>query len=225
MLLSKAQVKLFWRLWAAACKSQGWDRHHGLNSTAVNAQRKTVLHRCGFASLTQVDPRDGFSRVRQELLMLDDRLQGALESVKPSIESGRTARWFIEHDLVPCLALYVADPWAYVRAVATDKFRWVTRDRMLRPIALDDLTDDPVIRSVKGELCEYPSQLEQLKMTLSSRLNGKAGLRVFAGHSVHEMRTKAGVECRCSACRKKDDSGSDSAFVSQADFEQPNCPF
>lgn len=200
MKLSKDQVPLFWSLWAKACRAQGWTKAHGLNSAAIDAKRKEFLARCGFSSLTEVDPRDGFSLVKRELLKLADHLAGALEEVQPQIESGRTARWFIEHDLMPCLALYVEDAAAYVAAIATDKFRWRTRDGMARPITLDDLDDVPVIRTVRGELRESPSQLEQLKMTLAGRLSGKDGLRAKAGHSVHDMRTKAGLKCRCKAC-------------------------
>ncbi len=101
---------------------------------------------------------------------------------------------------MPCLALYVEDAAAYVSAVATDKFRWRTRDGMSRQLTLDDLDDVPVIRTVRGELREFPSQLEQLKMTLAGRIGGKDGFRAKAGHSVHDMRTKAGLKCRCKAC-------------------------
>ena len=201
MKLTKDQVPLFWKLWAKACRAQGWTKGEGLNSAAIDVMRKELLARCGFKSLKDVDPRDGFSMVKRELLKLDDRLQGAMEEVKPQIETARTSRWFIEHDLIPCLALYV-DAWDYVSKVATDKFRWRTRDAMHRPITLDDLTEDPIVREVRGELKEIPSQLEQLKFTLSARLNGKAGLRNKAGHSVHQMRTLAGLECRCAVCRK-----------------------
>lgn len=221
MLLTGPQIKLFWRLWAKACAAQGWDRRHGLNSSAVDARRREFLGRCGFTSLTQVDPHAGFSLVRRELLKLDSRLAGALEDVQPEIESGRKTRWFIEHDLVPCLALYLPDPIAYVLAVAQDKFRWWKTDRPARQITLEDISDDPVIRVVHGAMREFPSQLEQLKMTLAARLNGKGGFRSKAGHSVHDMRTKAGLPCSCAACR--------TAHPPQRQlspgYDPANCPF
>jgi len=202
MKLSADQVPLFWRLWAKACKANHWDKAHGFTAAMIDAKRKELLARCGFKSLTEVDPHAGFSRVKRELLKEAGSLQGGLEEVKPAIETARTARWFIENDLMPCLALYVDDVTAYVSEIAADKFRWRTRDAMQRRITLDDLSDEPVIREVRGELKEFSSQLEQLKFTLSGRLNGKDGFRAKAGHSVHDMRTLADLPCRCARCRK-----------------------
>lgn len=218
MKLSKDQVPLFWKLWAKACRAQGWTKAAGLTTAAIDAKRKELLARCGFQSLKDVDPRDGFSLLKRELLKLDDQLQGAREEVQSEIESGRKARWFIEHDLMPCLALYVEDAAAYVEAVATDKFRWKTRDAMQRRITLDDLTDDPIVREVRGELKESASQLEQLKFTLARCLSRKekrdetgrviqeAGLRNKAGDSIHDMRTKAGLHCGCARCCRERDT-------------------
>lgn len=237
MLLSKDQVNLFWRLWAKACKAQSWDREHGLNSAAVDARRKAFLKDCGFESLTLVDQIDGFSKVKRELLKLDVQIQGAREEVQPEIERSRKARWFIEHDLVPCLALYVEDAWAYVYAVAEDKFRWWKKERPTRQLTLDDLSDDPIIRTIRGELRESPSELEQLKMTLAGRLSGKDGLRNQAGHSVHAMRTAAGLDCYCKRCREMavlheaEKLAPDALAnhppvpVSEPEVDPENCPF
>jgi hypothetical protein len=200
MKITTDQQSLFWKLWTKACRNQGWTRQQGLSAAAIDAKRKEMLARCGFRSLKDVDPQGGFSLVKRELLKFDDQLQGAKEEIDPHIETGRTSRWFIEHDLIPCLALYVDDAWAYVSKIATDKFRWRTRDGMQRQITLDDLDDNPVVREVRGKLQEFPSQLEQLKFTLSGRLNGKDGFRKQAGDSIHDMRTKAGLPCRCARC-------------------------
>jgi hypothetical protein len=215
MKLSAEQVPLFWKLWSKACKANRWNKAGGMSAAEVDAQRKELLARCGFKSLKEVDPHAGFSRVKRELLMLDDQLQGAKEEIDPHIETSRTSRWFIEHDLIPCLALYVEDVDAYVVKVATDKFRWRTRDAMERQITLDDLSDEPVFREVRGKLQEFPSQLEQLKFTLSGRLNGKDGFRKQSGHSVHDMRTKAGLPCRCARCSRS------AVVVAQEAVEEP----
>lgn len=200
MLLTKDQVNLFWKLWAKACKAQGWDRFHGLNSAAVDAKRKEFLARCGFTSLTKVDTRHGFSLVKRELLKLDDQLQGGIEEVKPTIETARTGRWFIEHDLFPCIALY-ANVEEVLAGLSNDfKFTWKMGLGRGEPFTLDELTDDPVIKMVKGEPREFPSQVKQLLMTLSAMLNGKDGLRAQAGHSVHTMRTMAGLDCQSAEC-------------------------
>jgi hypothetical protein len=214
MKLSADQVPLFWRLWKEVCISNHWTKANGYTPKMIDAKRKELLARCGFKSLTEVDPLAGFSRVKRELLKEAANLEGGREEVDPHIESGRTSRWFIEHDLIPCIALYVDDAWAYVSRIATDKFRWRTRDEMQRPITLDDLTDHPIVREVRGELKEFPSQLEQLKYTLARCLSRKekkdadgrviqeAGLRNKAGHSIHDMRTLAGLKCRCARCSK-----------------------
>jgi hypothetical protein len=192
MNLTSAQQQLFWKLWAKAARAQGWDKEHGMNSAAIDAKRKAFLRDLGFNSLTEVDTRDGFSRVKRALLAMDDQIQGPLEEIQPEIESHRVNSWFIKHDLVPCLKLYLKDPWAYIEEVARDKFRGLVR--------LADLSDKPIVRLVDGAPQEFPSQIQQLIMTLSARLNGATGLRAKAGHTVHDMRILAGLPCKCSRC-------------------------
>ena len=36
---------------------------------------------------------------------------------------------------------------------------------------------------------------------LSDLLNGKSGLRAAAGHTIHDMRTLAGLACDCKECQ------------------------
>lgn len=110
----------------------------------------------------------------------------------------------LEHRLAEtqrCLALYVPDVAGYVATVVADKFG-VPVDGAL---TLDDLGDRPTVREreVMGksttELVDGPSQLEQLVMTLWARVQA---LRERAGHSLHDMRTRAGVPCDCAQCRR-----------------------
>ena len=144
--------------------------------------------------MTEVDRGDGFSLVKRELLNLDDRLSGAMEEVNPQVESARKLRWYIARELYPCLALY-ADLDVVLGALTADcRFCWrIGLPRRAR-IVLDELTDDPVFRACRGEMREFPSQLEQLRFSLASVLNGKKGLRAQAGDSVAKMRHKAGVD-------------------------------
>lgn len=237
MLLTKDQVNLFWKLWAKACKAQSWDRHHGLNSAAVDAKRKEFLAKCGFTSLTKVDPRDGFSLVKRELLKLDDQVQGPLEEVKPTIETGRTGRWFLEHDLFPCLAVYAAVDQLLAGLTQDWRFCWKMGLGRGERFTLDELTDDPVIKTVKGQPREFPSQLFQLMTSLSAILNGKEGLRAKAGDSIHDMRLKASLDCTCKKCRemaafheadrRADDALAEHAPVPEAGphYDPENCPF
>ena len=64
--MSDSQVSWFWRLWADACKEQGWDT---LSSAEKNVKRMEVL--AGIfgrsISLKAVDSRDGFDRVKRRL--------------------------------------------------------------------------------------------------------------------------------------------------------------
>ena len=194
MKLNAAQLSLFWRLWAAACRAQGWDAEHGLNSAAVNARRKEFLASLGFTSLTEVDRCDGFSLVKRELLKLDDRISGAMEEVNPQLETARKTRWFIEHDLLPCIALYADVEGVFETLADDERFCWRMGLPRRARIVLDDLTGDPVFHSVRGALREFPSQLEQLRFALARVLNGKGGLRAQAGESLAQMRHKAGVD-------------------------------
>lgn len=200
MNLSKAQVQTFWRLWAQAAQAQGWTREAGLNAAAINAKRKEFLARLGFDSLTKVDRTDGFTRVKNELLVLvGTSLKAGLEVNDPTLNKARNYRHLILNELSPCLGVYVADVTGYLTAIMEDKNRWWKIDRPACDITLEDLNAQPIFRRVKGELKEFPSQLEQLVMTLSARLNV---LRNKTGDTIHEMKLKAGVPCCCRDCAR-----------------------
>lgn len=186
MILSADQISLFWRLWSQACRTQGWTAADGCPSAQIDAERKRVLRECGFESLTAVDRLDGFTKVKNALLVLaSDRtdLAAAREADDVQVNRARTLRWVIRHELLPCLALYEPDAEAYMRSVMADKSRWWKVDRPGCAIALEDLEAGP---------------LEQLRMTLNARLNSK---RRAAGDTIHDMRVAAGLKCTCSTCR------------------------
>ncbi len=224
MKLSTAQVQRFWREWPKSCKAMGWTRDAGMSAAEIDAKRKEFLARCGFDSLTKVDRVDGFTKVLNELLVMQGvSIQAGIESEDQTINQARTIRHFILTDQVPCLELYLADVRAYMTSIMEDKKRWWKIDRPACEITLLDLDAKPVFRTdrVTGGVKEFPSQLEQLKWTLAARLNT---LRKASTDSVHDMRIRAGVPCACAMCRGKSVAVV-LAEVLAEETEKAECPF
>lgn len=199
MLLTEAQLKLFWRTWAAAARAQGWTRENGLKVADVNAKRHEVLQGLGFSSLTRVDKRDGFDRLIARVRTLAGSLQGAMDEVVE--QSGDRKRQLYRLDCaLKCLGLYMTpeNSATYVHGICVAKFAprgsvrrgWEDLDHRPRPAA--PLKDGrPRLR---------PSELEELIITIMGRINGRTGFRAKAGHSVHQMLKLAGVPCNCTLC-------------------------
>jgi hypothetical protein len=195
MKLSPDQVKMFWREWPKSCRAQNWTRAEGMSAAEIDAKRKEFLARCGFKSLTEVDKVAGFTKVKNELLVLQGvSLQAAREADDPTINDGRVMRHQILTDLIPCLELYVGDVRGYITAIMEDKNRWWKIDRPVRDITINDLSPTPVKKFKDGQVQEFSSPLKQFRDTLAARLNEK---RNAAGDTVHEMKIKAGVPCHC----------------------------
>ena len=77
MLLTPPQLKRFWSKqdgWPVIVKAHGWDAING------ELQRKALLRRAGFDSLTQVDRLEGFTAVLKEMAILQDNLAGMLHA-------------------------------------------------------------------------------------------------------------------------------------------------
>jgi hypothetical protein len=183
MKLSPAQVQRFWREWSAACAVLHWTRADGLSAAEIDARRKEFLARCGFSSLTQVDRVAGFTKVLNELLVLQGvSLAAARETLEPALNEARVLRHHILTEQVPCLELYLADVRAYLTAIIADK-------TSQRPAAA---ARAPTLMDLDA------GQLRQLQYTLAARLNDK---RRAAGDTLHEMKTRAGVRCACARCR------------------------
>ena len=72
MLLTPPQVKRFWREWSACTRLHHWP------TDEVQPQRKAMLARAGFLSLTLVDPHEGYTAVLKELAILQDNLTGMI---------------------------------------------------------------------------------------------------------------------------------------------------
>jgi len=187
MLISKDQFKSFWRLWAQACRANGWTARNGMSQAEIDAKRKDLLRRCAFDSLTLVDRVDGFTKVKNELIVLGGiSVDAGIEAGDQSINKARTLRHFIRTERLPCLAVYLdANHGAneYLQSIITAQSRWDKTDRPERPIALDDLD---------------AAQLNRVIITLSARIQSK---RVAAGDTVHDMHWKAQVhDPKCKQC-------------------------
>jgi bacterioferritin-associated ferredoxin len=185
-MMTKSQRIYLMGLWREACEAQHWDhrdetRRHRLYEEVLGVEKR-------FSHFTN----DDFGRVKARLMMLADKLEGAIEDGNPKIDQGRRWRAVLDEHR-RCLALYVPDPDAYIAAIARDKFGTPH---------LDEISPEPPAPFMNryGRLIERPSPLEQLLMTVNQRINGKTGLRNKAGHTIHEMRTAAGLQCSCRDC-------------------------
>jgi len=193
MLLSKEQVNRFFFMWGQACRTQGWTAGKGFSAVQINVKRKEFLARFGFSSLTLVTKKDGFTKVKNELIILisnGTNIKAAQEAEDPLLNKARNFRWVIRNEILPCLGVYEDNPLGYMRKVMADKNRWWKLDRPESEITLEDLDAKPTTRFKDGELQEFPSTLEQLMMTLNARVHDK---RREAGHSIRDMKALAGL--------------------------------
>lgn len=87
-------------------------------------------------------------------------------------------------ELLRCLALYHPNPEAYALSIIRDTSK---------ATSIEDLSDE-----IDGP--SETSQIDRLIMDLSRAVNGRHGFRARAGESLHEMRTRAGLECGCKRC-------------------------
>jgi len=149
MILTKSQQHRFWREWAAACRAQGWTAAEGWTGSEIDVERRALLDRAGFESLTQVDRADGFDRVLAELGQLQSDIDRTAETI-PGNDAGYRRRllWLIRKHSKPLGGL------PYVLQLARDKFHLTAGLD-----AIEDLTTE---------------QLNQLMMTLNARRHAKA---------------------------------------------------
>ena len=201
MKLSTDQVNLFWREWPKSCQAMGWTRANGMSAKEIDAKRKEFLRRCGFDSLTQVDRLDGFTKVKNELLVMQGvSLKAASETLDPTLNQARVLRHQILTEIIPCLEVYRGEKLvADLAGILEDKNRWWKLDRPTRGMTLMDLDARPIFRTdtATGKQKYCGSQLSQMQWTLARWLNE---LRKEAGDSIHEMNLKAIVPCTCAVC-------------------------
>lgn len=209
--INAAQRTSIMKLWGRVCKDRGWkqsDRDFRLVKFSEIIGRP-------IASTDEVERIDECTKLMKELqAMLGVSIKAAQEADNLYINKARVLRNVILTELIPCLELYVADVKGYIQQIMQDKNRWWKIDRPTREMSLMDLTAEPIRRfdPKTRTMKEFPSQLDQMVYTLSSCLNGsgriyrgkksRLGFRVQAGHTLHEMKTKAGVPCDCAECTK-----------------------
>ena len=234
--MTKAQrVYLFADLWPAACRVQQWAE--GDDARRYETFAMALQHLPKFRALlaagrdihtADIDAADGFTALKNHLLMLADSVDGAAQAGDPIADAREKLEWKVV-EVLKCLAFYpregpepmgLAGAEAYANAVANDL---AFRGRALGVQFHDwrELSAEPDIRVRGGGVLEGPSQLRRLLMTLSQRLNGRGGFRSRAGHTLHEMRLAAGVPCDCaSICAKRG-----LQFAPADPVCAPECPF
>jgi hypothetical protein len=207
--INTAQRTSIMKLWGKVCKDRGWKQ----------SDREFRLAKFGeiighpIASADDIERIDECTKLMKELsAMLGVNVKDGIEADNLYINRARVLRNVILTELIPCLELYVENANAYIAAIIEDKNRWWKIDRPARSMTLMDLTAEPIRKwDVKTKtMKEFPSQLDQMVYTLSSCLNGsgriyrgkksRLGFRVAAGHSLHQMKTLAGVPCDCTEC-------------------------
>lgn len=113
-LMSEAQAAGFWRLWAAVMRAQGWP------SSENNQRRHEVLASLGFASIKDVDMKDGFDRVKKRLEELADKVHNE------RIDEGQRRRFLhrIEEQRVTLVALMGSfEASSYLAVLWTERFK------------------------------------------------------------------------------------------------------
>jgi hypothetical protein len=110
MLLTKPQQLRFWREWSRAKAHQDWD------PATAELERKELLKRAGFQSLTHVDRGPGFDALLAELGRLQDHVGRTIEVQNP--EPGLRRRYL--HVLRKDAHDLGGEP--YILAIARDKF-------------------------------------------------------------------------------------------------------
>jgi hypothetical protein len=196
MNVTPAQIQSIQRTWRAVCKDRQWNAS---DRTFRLGKFSEILGRA-VDTLTTVERIDECTKLMKELTaMLGVSVQAAREADDLTINRARVLRNQIAGELVPCLELYLEDVPGYITSIMEDKNRWWKIDRPAREITIMDLTATPSRKfDLKTQqMKEWPSQLEQLQYTLAARLNS---LRNKAGHTIHDMRTRAGLHCSCSKC-------------------------
>jgi len=183
--------------WAKVCKDRGWksgDRNFRL------AKFGEILGR-PLTSTDDIERLDECTKLMAELqCLLGVSVRAGREAVDPALNQARVLRNQILTEIIPCLELYRGEQLAAdIAKILEDKNRWWKLDRPARGMTLMDLDARPIFRrdrdTGKQKFCG--SQLSQIQWTLSRWLNG---LRNAAGDTIHQMKTKAGVECDCAAC-------------------------
>ena len=192
---------IYW--WNQACKAQGWNpkdesiRHALYKDVLGKAKRFSQFH------------NDDYTAVRARLKKLAGDLNGALEDGRPEINRKRQLIHVIKNQQIPCLALYVPDPLAYINSIIRDKFA-----------AYKGLATFESLSAFTEDIAANPSQLHQLRMTLARCIND---LRGAAGDTIRKMEIMARVLFPvCCPCGWKWDARS--VEEAEREFDAHPCP-
>jgi hypothetical protein len=182
MLTTAQRARLFGDWWPQICKRRGID--HQDREARLDFFAEAGI---GRKSVTEMDYKTDFDKLKARCMaILHD------SSIGRQIRQMRQPRLRIEDRIEEhfrCLALYMGDVETYVATICLERFHtpdWHDLSELQVPHR-----NNPKVKS---------SPLEQFLWTINGRLNGKRGFRARAGDSVHDMRTKAGLECGCSEC-------------------------
>ncbi len=213
--ITQPQRVAIMKLWGRVCKDRGWKT----SDKALRLATFSELLGRPLASTNDVEKIDECTKLMNELAaLLGVSLKAGLEADDQTINKARTIRFDIVNNLVPCLELYLDDVRSYITSIIEDKQRWWKIDRPTRDITIMDLNARP-IRIRDGRT--MPSQLEQLRFTLQARLNSK---RKEAGHTIHDMKIKAGVTCTCAPCTRARAGVTPTALAEALAVEPENTP-
>jgi len=182
--MTPKQRSYYWSLWSQVRST--WpdaDRHElhvqalgkDVSSSALtNAQLDLVI--AEFQAI--IDPSNLEAQLRQ------------LNQVRKRLT------WKVAMEQTSLLAVLLGEParpdrqaaQAYIRAVCRDKF------------GTEDFAGLSVEHRVRGASGHEKSDLETLRDTLDSRINGLRGERDL---TIHQLRTLAGLKCTCSQCARR----------------------
>lgn len=190
-LMSGDQHASYWRLLADAAEARG------LTTAAEREALRGEIHQAAFGgpkSAKAINRTTDFDAYKAACLAVSQ--PAGLEPQLRQLAQPRRREEHCLDETFRCLGLYVEDVAGYVAKVVAEKFGVPAAGAL----TLDDLSDQPTIRTGRhGRPYESPSQLRQLSMTLWDRLQAH---RRAAVHTLHQMRTKAGVPCHCAKiCR------------------------
>lgn len=130
MLLTQSQVSRFWREFSAVVRLHDWDK------AKAEAERKALLARAGFSSLTLVDRTKGYDSVLKELAALQDNLNGILSAEdSPRRVLIHTCRKLADEAYIVALAAssrFNCQDWLTMPIETLEQLRFTLADRAVQ---------------------------------------------------------------------------------------------
>lgn len=189
--MTEAQHASYFKLWASACKAQGWNK---LPTAAREAKRREVHVQVFGApkSAKDINHTNDFGAIKAKFEFLAGQLRGAMEDGEREPDEKRRLLWVMRRRLFPQLALYVMDnPERYVESILKERFK------LFKGISSPD--DLSAKSRIGADGKPKPSPLLMLVMTFSARIDA---MRRASGDSVHAMNHRAKTPCKrgCAEC-------------------------